>query len=291
MFDRYITVDWSSSNTPKTGKDSIWICDLGKVGDPSSTNPSTRRKAENQLRQLLIEAVDRSERVLIGFDFPYGYPRGLAKALGLQGPPWSALWRYLEGQVEDSLLSNESNRFQVAAGMNAQLVDHGFWGRPAAQRLSSLSMKRDQVRYRLEGEAAGLCEWREVELVLRRRRIHPHSTWKLFGAGSVGSQALTGIPVVSRLRNDPQLAALSRVWPFEVGVPELPEGRGAVIHAEIWPSFETISYKPGMVKDEAQVIGVATGFRRLDEGGSLAALFANHSPAGVEEGWILGVVV
>lgn len=85
MFDRYIIVDWSASNSPKTGKDSIWICDLGEAGDPVSTNPSTRRQAEEQLRELLIKAADRGERVLIGFDFPYGYPRGFAAALGLEG--------------------------------------------------------------------------------------------------------------------------------------------------------------------------------------------------------------
>src|ERR1700680_4500793 len=114
MFDRYIIVDWSASNSPKTGKDSVWICDLPRAGDPVSTNPSTRRTAEVQLRHLLIDAVDRGERVLIGFDFPYGYPQGFAAALGLEGPPWSAIWRYITAQIEDSRHSNENNRFEVA---------------------------------------------------------------------------------------------------------------------------------------------------------------------------------
>jgi precorrin-8X/cobalt-precorrin-8 methylmutase len=290
MFDRYIIVDWSASNSPKTGKDSVWICDLRRAGDPLSANPSTRRKAEEQLRHLLIDAIDRSERVLIGFDFPYGYPRGFAAALGLEGPPWSAIWGYLAGQLEDSRHSNENNRFEVASAINAQLAHHAFWGRPAARRLNSLSMKRDQVRYRLDGDAVGLFEWREVELVLRRRRSHPHSTWKLLGAGSVGGQALTGIPVLARLRNEPRLRSISRVWPFEVGVPVLPEGQGAVIHAEIWPSFDAKSYDEGMVKDQAQVIGVALNFRDRDRSGSFAELFTITSAAAAEEGWILGVV-
>jgi precorrin-8X/cobalt-precorrin-8 methylmutase len=290
MFDRYIIVDWSASNSPKTGKDSVWICDLRQAGDPVSTNPSTRRKAEEQLRHLVIDAIDRGERVLIGFDFPYGYPRGFAAALGLEGPPWSAIWRYLAGQMEDSRHSNENNRFEVASAINAQLAHHAFWGRPAARRLTSLSMKRNEVRYRLEGEAAGLGEWREVELVLRRRGSHPHSTWKLWGAGSVGSQTLTGVPAVFRLRNEPRLATISRVWPFEVSVPELPEGRASVIHAEIWPSLDAASYEAGLVRDQAQVIGVAQNFRDRDRGGSLAELFIPPSSAAAEEGWILGVV-
>ena len=296
MFDRYVVVDWSASNSPKTGKDSIWICNLRKTGDPVTTNPSTRRTAEEQLRELLIEAVDHRERVLIGFDFPYGYPRGFAAALRLEGPAWSAIWRYLAANVKDSRQTNENNRFDVASAINARLVHHAFWGRPAASRLDSLSMRRDQVRYRIDGmtagpgEAAGLGEWREVELVLHRRRSHPQSTWKLLGAGSVGSQALTGIPVVSRLRHDPRLANMSSVWPFEVDVPELPEGRGAVIHAEIWPSLDAAPYEAVLVKDQAQVIRLAQNFRRLDQNATLAAVFITSAPVAPEEGWILGVV-
>ena len=289
MFDRYITVDWSASNSPKTGKDSIWICDLRRAGDSVTTNPSTRWKAEEQLRGLLIEAVDRGERILIGFDFPYGYPRGFAAALGLEGPPWSTIWRYLAGHVQDSRQTNENNRFEVASAINARLVHHAFWGRPAARRLNSLSMLRDQVRYRTAGEINGLGEWREVELVLHRRGSRPQSTWKLWGAGSVGSQALTGIPVVTRLCHDPRLAAISRVWPFEVNVPELPEGRGAVIHAEIWPSLDAVPNDSGLVKDQAQVIRLAQSFRYRDERGTLAATFSAPSSAAAEEGWILGV--
>jgi hypothetical protein len=73
-------------------------------------------------------------------------------------------------------------------------------------------------------------------------------------------------------------------------VPVLPEGQGAVIHAEIWPSFDAKSYDEGMVKDQAQVIGVALNFRDRDRSGSFAELFTITSAAAAEEGWILGVV-
>src|SRR5260370_27448583 len=95
MFDRYVAVDWSASSSPKTGANSIWICNLGGAGYPITTNPPTRGKAEEQLRDLLIEAIDDRERVLIGFDFPYGYPQGFAAALGLEGSAWRPGLRYL----------------------------------------------------------------------------------------------------------------------------------------------------------------------------------------------------
>lgn len=107
--------------------------------------------------------------------------------------------------------------------------------------------------YQLGGEEAGLAEWREVEAILRARGHRPHSTWKLFGNGSVGSQTLTGIPVVARLCHDPVVEDASAVWPFEVTVPELRSGRGAVIHAEVWPSLIGVPEATGQVRDQTQV--------------------------------------
>jgi precorrin-8X/cobalt-precorrin-8 methylmutase len=150
-------------------------------------------------------------------------------------------------------------------------------------------MRKDLVRYRLEGETAGLAEYRQVERLLHNRGQLPQSVWKLMGAGSVGSQALTGIPVVSRLRQLDLLAPVSQVWPFEVLVPELSEGSAAIVHAEIWPSLIHAPLRPGQVKDEAQVIALAEEFRRGDRNGSLATLFLAGARGSVEEGWILGV--
>ena len=289
IFDRYVAVDWSANNRPKTGKDSIWICNLSADGEPDTANPPTRREAEDEVRGLLSEAVDQGERILIGFDFPYAYPSGFAATLGLHGPPWLAVWQYLATRIQDDHLNN-NNRFEVASAINGQLIHHVYWGRPSQPSLDHLSSRRDKVRYRIEGETHGLSEWREVELALRSRGSHPHSTWKLLGAGSVGSQALTGIPVVLRLRSDSHLAATSRVWPFEVKVPELPEGRPAVVHAEIWPSLFRVPSVEGQVTDESQVIGLAQEFRDRDRTGRLRPLFAAAASSSTkEEGWILGV--
>ena len=118
----------------------------------------------------------------------------------------------------------------------------------------------------------------------------PETVWKLWGAGSVGSQTLMGIPVVYRLRHDPRLEAVSRVWPFELVVPELPEGQTAVVHAEIWPSLDALPNEAGSVKDQAQVLALAQGLRHRDRTGTLAAMFVVPPSATTEEGWILGVV-
>lgn len=290
IFDRYIIVDWSASNRPRVGKDSVWVCVLSADGQISTENPPTRGKAETIVRDALRRCVADGERVLVGFDFPYGYPAGLAAALGLTGPPWLALWQYLAARVQDDPDTNASNRFHVAAGINACLEHPAFWGRPPSQPFDDLSTRRDRVVYQFGAAEARLAEWREVEAVLRARGHRPHSTWKLFGNGSVGSQALTGIPVVARLRHDPAVGDASAVWPFEVTVPELRTGHGAVIHAEIWPSLIDVPAVTGHVRDQTQVMCLARDLRHRDRTDRLAGLFAAASTrACSEEGWILGV--
>ena len=94
--------------------------------------------------------------------------------------------------------------------------------------------------------------------------------WKLFYNGSVGSRALVGIPVVNSLRDDPQLQALSRVWPFGAGVPMSPMGPPSILHAEIWPSIvdvKSLMARPendGKVLDEVQVEQLALTCRMHD---------------------------
>ena len=115
--------------------------------------------------------------------------------------------------------------------------------------------------------------------------------WKLAGAGAVGSQSLVGIPVVARLRDHAALRDVSRVWPFELRVPELPAGLPAVLHAEIWPSLVAFGGELGTCRDEQQVRAVVRHWRELDRGARLVDLFAAAPADGVarrEEGWVLG---
>jgi precorrin-8X/cobalt-precorrin-8 methylmutase len=117
----------------------------------------------------------------------------------------------------------------------------------------------------------------------------------LLGAGSVGGQALTGIPVVRALRDDPRWMDRVRIWPFETGL-QVPE-QGAVVIAEVYPSLWAVSPADSEVKDAAQVRSVARFFAHSDRTGKLAALFAGD-PAltaeqrlrvETEEAWTLGV--
>jgi precorrin-8X/cobalt-precorrin-8 methylmutase len=291
MFDQYIAVDWSANNAPKFGRDSIWAAtSYGEAKTTETVNLGTRRQAEQWLLQQLAVAVQGRERVLVGFDFPYGYPAGFASALGLSDQSWKGVWSYLTSNVRDDD-RNHSNRFAVAAAINQRLgPDAPFWGRPASQPIEHLPATRD-VTYRGK-HTGGLSEWRAVEDQLHAAGKHPQSVWKLAYAGSVGSQALLGIPVVHRLRWDSGLRDVSVVWPFEVAMPVQPAGNPLVVHAEIWPSVAPFSHESGTCPDEQQVRAVIRYWRHLDRSGQLSLLFQSapdDDAVRQEEGWILGV--
>jgi len=292
LFDRYIAIDWSANNEPKPGKDSIWSC-LGSdaTADLQTMNQLTRRAAEAWLLDQLTAAVRADERVLVGLDFPYGYPAGFAAALGLDGQPWKGVWRHLASHITDDE-RNRSNRFKVASHINRKLGRHApFWGRPAHLTLPDLPSHKE-VAYLGASESGGLSQWRQVEDRLRRLRKRPQPVWKLYYPGSVGSQTLVGIPVLDRLRNHDELRSVSRVWPFEVLVPSLPVGRAAVVHAEIWPSIVPFGHEVGSCPDEQQVRAMVERWRQLDGEDRLAEWFAaapDDDRVRGEEGWVLGV--
>src|SRR6516162_4675168 len=286
MFDTFATVDWSAATVPRIGRDSIWICWHAKDGERLE-NPPTRHAAKALLDEMLAASLSRGERVLLGFDFPFGYPAGFAAKLGLSGPPWRAVWDEIARLLEDDE-HNVNNRFDVAEILNRQ-VSGGrfpFWGCPPTPARIHLGSKHHRGH-----DKNGLAERRLVDLHIPSAQ----PCWKLLGAGSVGGQALTGIPVVRALRDDPRWRDRVRIWPFETGL-RTPECGSAVI-AEVYPSLWAVSPAPDEPKDAAQVRTVARFFAGRDRAGDLAALFAGdpllteaeRHRVETEEAWTLGV--
>jgi precorrin-8X/cobalt-precorrin-8 methylmutase len=287
-FDRYVAVDWSAANSPVTGKDSIWIGEavhtVSGIELRPSRNPRTRSAAMAEIEAILSDALSRRERVMLGFDFVFGYPTGAAKALtGEAG--WRALWWRLAELIEDND-NNRSNRFDVAARLNLQLADagHYYWGHPQGHEYVGLAPTRPTASYAEIGERRIAEDWSKG----------PQPVWKLTGVGSVGSQSLLGIARLERLRRDPRFAQHIAVWPFETGF-EVDLSRPITI-VEIYPSL--IEPRPDITpRDRAQVEGSVVRFAALDAAGILVDILA--APPGLsdsdreailsEEGWIAGV--
>jgi precorrin-8X/cobalt-precorrin-8 methylmutase len=246
------------------------------------------------LQELLADSVRRGDRVLAGFDFPFGYPAGLAARFGLAGcPPWRAVWDEISSLIADDE-RNRNNRFEIGASLNQRISGDRFpfWGCPA----SAVGPFLGPTHHRGH-DGASLMEKRLIDTWM----IGAQPCWKLAYTGSVGSQVLTGIPVVRALRDDPDWSDRARIWPFETGFARPDEARpdeAQIVFAEVWPSWWPVRPELGPPNDKAQVRTVAGIFARQNRTGELARWLAGPSDLTVEqvrtieteEAWTLGVM-
>lgn len=270
--DKVLILDWSAAGKPKTGRDSIWLGSAGLQAEPPRNIP-TRRAAEEILRDEIAMAQDAGYSLLIGIDFGFGYPAGFAKALtGKAHAP--AVWSYFAAHLEDTS-DNANTHRAMAATFNQNLPGSGpFWGNAEKRDYEGLSRKKVS--------SEPFAEFRRVEQRARTAGAQPKSLWQLSGAGAVGAQSLTGLPMLHRL------AALEgvSVWPFQ------PVAGADVMIAEIYPSLiDTAAFEAFIQpRDAAQVHVLSQALYQAGQAGDLEALCA-AAPVDVqrEEGWILGV--
>ena len=294
LFHTHIVVDWSarSGRSPEQpSKDTIWWAvahtDGGAAKAPEYAR--TRHDALCRIARLVADELDAGRRLLVGFDFPFGYPAGVAEHLTGRACAL-ALWDWLAERIEDGA-DNTNNRYKVAAEMNAFYCGLGpFWGRPQTWSFPTIPEK---------GKARTCRDTHPREHRIADCHAKGAKTvWQLAYAGSVGSQVLLGLPALKRLLADPLIRGRGAVWPFDTGLsaPDAP----AVI-AEVYPSLlkEKVAERKhdDEILDRAQVRVNADAFARLDAGGGLAPLFAGApslTPAErllveSEEAWILGL--
>ena len=293
LFDTYVMVDWSAKATPSDwppGEDSIWWAAVQARGKnrtrvpPAETivaHERTRHSAISHLSGFLAEELAESRRVLVGFDFAFGYPSGFSKIVTGRASAES-VWRWLSDRILDED-GNRNNRFSVAGELNETIRRKTgevgpFWvvrrkmDDPFDPRVPNGNpYKKDALPW-------------PADFGFAHRRVTDYApgaqpVWKLFGPGTVGSQALLGLPALGRLRAGPALKDRSVAWPFQTGW-SLPDatGRDSVVIVEIYPSLLKRSIdefaQPGEVRDRTQVRLNALAFSLLGENeGGLDRLF------------------
>ncbi|MDP3492663.1 MAG: cobalamin biosynthesis protein CbiG [Hyphomonadaceae bacterium] len=298
LFESYVMVDWSAASKPATGADSIWI---GALTPDSrlkltfkATNPPTRAKAIEELTELLNRCLKRGDRVLVGVDFPLGFPAGTSEALKLKGEPGKSLRDFLLKEMKDKP-DNTNNRFALAARMN-RLISDGpfpFWGCSKKDELTTLSVKKTR-----EHGKGDIAEFRIVEeAALAAKKARPQPVWKIAYAGAIGGQAMTGIPAMERLRE--KFPAL-KIWPFDLPLAKLDSEALAdtrVVVAEVLTTLNATNQQASEIRDEAQVRMLCEALAERDASGKLATMFAGEAKlsdkqkaaVSAEEGWILGI--
>lgn len=273
LFDSYMVVDWSANGTPKTGKDSIWIAHLRPGQAVALDNPPTRHAAMTQIAAMIEEEGRKGRRLLAGFDFAFGYPAGLARAMGPDAD-WRSIWAHLHDHLIDTP-DNANNRFDLAASLNTRFPGDGpFWGNGLARDIPGLPRRKPQ------GWGETLPDNRRLADSLAPGA---QEVWKLSGAGSVGGQSLTGQAALEGLRRRMPVA----VWPFE-DIDSAP-----TVLAEIFPSLIPLNPALHPIRDAAQVMGLAQTLAAWDAAGRLSPMLqaAQHFPETIRrfEAMILGL--
>jgi len=271
-YTRVAILDWSAAGKPARGKDSIWLALDGEAPE----NLPTRAQAEARLIGLIEEALAAGDRLLLGADFAFGYPQGFAATVA--GGPLH-LWDWLADKHADTD-RNESNYRDVAASLNAQFPGEGpFWGNGRKVQISGLPRLKPDL-------PVGLAQHRLTEAAAASPGAAPKSVWQLAGAGAVGAQTLTGLPMLARLRR--RFAGTLSVWPFE------PPAQ--ITLAEVYPSMladavRLAAANSDLPPDAHQVRLLAQALARLDK--DMRARLLDRQPlpgAALVEGWILGAL-
>ena len=270
LFDSFAMVDWSGGNDtgPRPRKDAIWMAVVRGGVAEAPVYLRNRKEAEAAIAALIEAELRAGRRLCIGFDFPFGYPAGFAEALTGKVDPF-AVWEWIEARLQDAPKAN--SRFDLAGEINSQFEGVGpFWFNGLRNRDIAHLPRKDTRTNRRFPE-------------LRRAEMEAKGTftcWQVGGAGAVGGQVLTGLPVLNRLRR--RFAEDVAVWPFE-------QLTRAVSFVEIWPGLINPAVKraeaQGGIRDAHQVRLLALALSRLQPD-DLAAMLEVHAP---EEGWIMGL--
>jgi len=223
-----------------------------------------RMVAEQALSDLIETELSAGRTAMIGFDFPFGYPKDFAQALTGSSDPFG-IWAWLAERLEDAPEAN--NRFDVGAEINRKFAGDGpFWFNALKPDIPDLPRKKPSADH-------GMKDRRHIEELTKGS----FTCWQLGGAGSVGSQTLTGLPVLHRLRD--RFADQIAVWPFE-------EMDKPISFVEIWPGLiePVVKQMKYGIRDAHQVRLLARALHHLPA----STLDAMLKVDAAEEGWILG---
>ena len=216
-------------DAPRPARDSIWVCRHGPDGETRRQPADPARGARTARRACWSARCKRASGWSPASTFRSAIPPGFATRLGLSGTPWRAIWDEIARLVDDRE-DNRNNRFEVGAELNRRVSGAAFpfWGCPAGFAGDFLGPRHHRGHTSDEPlkERRLIDEW----------MVGAQPCWKLAYTGSVGSQVLTGIPVVRALRDDPALGALRpRLAVRDRARPA--RGRTASSSPRCWPSW------------------------------------------------------
>ncbi len=267
-YDSVAIVDWNAGNDtgPTPRKDAIWATVATREYGETPVYLRNRVLAFDWLTALIEREMTAGRKLLIGFDFPFGYPGSFAAAITTSLWPMK-LWDFYAEALEDTPKGN--NRFDLAGELNARFPGVGpFWFNALKRDIPHLPRTRKE-----RTNDHGQKERRVTESKLKGT----FTVWQMGGAGSVGGQTMTGMAALSRLR---------AAFPGKIAVFPFDPFPAPVTFAEVWPTLvdPAVRQSDDPIRDSAQVRMLAQAFARLPSE-TFSRMLSVDAPV---EGWILG---
>ena len=197
---RVVGVDWSGDKGSGQRKKiwaAVWTASSFAKGG-TVVLESGRTRVE--LMEWLVELARETPRMLVGFDFSFGFPAWFMEELGIRSAP--EFWRVVaEGQGERWL--------------HEDCEDGRFWGRAGSRRHGKKPEEfcgehAHRMLRRAETVLKVRAEMTDPLALARIAGIAPKSVFQIGGAGAVGTASLRGMPGLLVLRE-----AGFRIWPFD----------------------------------------------------------------------------
>ena len=218
--ERVVGIDWSGWVDAAGQRRHIWA-GVWTEGERVRLE-SGRTRVE--IAEWLIEMVKETPRMVVGFDFCFGFPAWFVSGEhGVASAP--AFWELVERD-------GHAERWLSPGGVDAR-----FWGKPGLHRkggrpeeFSGERLHRMLRATDIDCKLAALIP--EAERQARVKGIAPKSVFQIGGAGSVGTASLRGFAVLLKLR-----AAGFKVWPFDV--PKLAAKKPQPLVVEIYTRLNT----------------------------------------------------
>jgi hypothetical protein len=198
---RIVGVDWSGDQGPGQRKKiwaGVWTASDSSLQPGKVTLENGRSRVE--LMEWLVEMARQTPRMVVGFDFSFGFPAWFMRELGIASAP--EFWRLVaEGQGEKWL--------------HKDCEDGRFWGRAGSQRHGKKPAEfcgehAHRMLRRAETVLKVRAEITDPLAVARIAGIAPKSVFQIGGAGAVGTASLRGMPGLLVLRE-----AGFRIWPYD----------------------------------------------------------------------------
>jgi hypothetical protein len=253
-FDRYIGIDYSGAETPKSSLQDLRVYMADRNGPPSEVPPppSLRKYwTRREIAEWLVKRLSEKQPTLVGIDHGFSFPLQYFE-------------KYRLAHDWPTFLDDFQRHWPTDEDIYVDFVRDGLHGNGAAR--------------------CGSSRWRRIT----EERAGAKSVFHFDVPGSVAKSTHAGLPWLRYIR---QQVTTAHFWPFDGW--DVPPGRSVVaeVYSSLWRRGFA---QENRTDDQHDAFSAAEWMRRSDLAGTLANFLAPAlTPAELEaahvEGWILGI--